>query len=207
MIGTGSHTVVVKSQHIPAAWTFRLDRLGPRDYGPMSVAAGNSAWPIATAVAAVVLGTSRRALDAATDLVKVKRDDGTKSPLRENTHVQRQLMSAEGACGAEPPFTHRYPDRTVDRQCPRRDNRDRDHRVSLRHRWYLDRTRRGDFWCVSAGCPDPRQPYRRRREQTRTCGTDAVRPARKQLLGLIPRFWVTSECTPITLDLVVRAQA
>ena len=74
MIGTGSHTVVVEPQHISAAWTFRHSRLGPRDYGPMSVAAGNSAWPIATAVAAVVLGTSRRALDAATDLVRVKHD-------------------------------------------------------------------------------------------------------------------------------------
>jgi indole-3-acetate monooxygenase len=100
MIGTGSHTVVVEPQHIPATWTFRLGRLGPRDYGPMSVAAGNSAWPIATAVAAVVLGTSRRALDAATDLVRVKHDRSTKSPLFENTHVQRQLMRAEGAWSA-----------------------------------------------------------------------------------------------------------
>jgi alkylation response protein AidB-like acyl-CoA dehydrogenase len=66
----------------------------------MSVAAGNCAWPIATAVAAVVLGTSRRALDAATDLVTVKRDRATKSPLIGNAHVQRQLMRAEGAWSA-----------------------------------------------------------------------------------------------------------
>ena len=97
MIGTGSHTLVVEPQHIPAAWTFRHSRLGPRDYGPMSVAAGNSAWPIATAVAAVVLGTSRRALDAANDLVRVKHDRATKSLLIGNAHVQRQLMQAESA--------------------------------------------------------------------------------------------------------------
>lgn len=100
MVGTGSHTVVVEPQHIPTAWTFRYSRLAPRDYGPMSVAAGNCAWPIATAVAAVVLGTSRRALDAATDLVTVKRDRATKSPLIGNAHVQRQLMRAEGAWSA-----------------------------------------------------------------------------------------------------------
>jgi alkylation response protein AidB-like acyl-CoA dehydrogenase len=66
----------------------------------MSVAAGNSAWPIATSVAAVVLGTARRALDAATDLVRTKNDRVTKSPLIGNAHVQRQLMSAESAWSA-----------------------------------------------------------------------------------------------------------
>ena len=100
MIGTGSHTVVIEPQHIPAAWTFRNSRLGPRDYGPMSVAAGNSAWPIATSVAAVVLGTSRKALDAATNLVGTKIDRATKSPLMGNAHVQRQLMRAESAWSA-----------------------------------------------------------------------------------------------------------
>jgi alkylation response protein AidB-like acyl-CoA dehydrogenase len=100
MIGTGSHTVVVQPQHIPAAWTFRHSRLGPRDYGPMSVAAGNCAWPIATAVAAVVLGTSRRTLDAGMDLVRVKHDRATNSLLMMNAHVQRQLMRAEGAWSA-----------------------------------------------------------------------------------------------------------
>jgi indole-3-acetate monooxygenase len=100
MIGTGSHTVVVEPQHIPAAWTFRHRRLGPQDYGPMSVAVGNSAWRIATSVAAVLLGTSRRALDAATDLVRVKRDRATNSLLDGNAHVQRQLMRAEGTWSA-----------------------------------------------------------------------------------------------------------
>ena len=100
MIGTGSHTVVIEPQHIPTAWTFRISRQGPRDYGPMSVAAGNSAWPIATSVAAVVLGTSRKALDAATNLVRTKNDRATKAPLVGNAHVQRQLMRAESAWSA-----------------------------------------------------------------------------------------------------------
>lgn len=100
MIGTGSHTVVVEPQHIPAAWTFQILELGPKDYGPMSVAAGNGYWPIATSVAAVQLGTARRALDAAIDLVKVKSGVLRKRPLSENAYVQRQLMRAEGAWSA-----------------------------------------------------------------------------------------------------------
>ena len=97
MIGTGSHTVVIEPLHIPAAWTFRHRPLGPRHYGPMSAVVGNSAWRIATSVAAVLLGTSRRALDAAADLVRAKHDRATGSLLVANAHVQRQLMRAEGA--------------------------------------------------------------------------------------------------------------
>ncbi len=97
MIGTGSHTVVVESQHIPAAWTFNIRKPASRDFGPMSVTVGNGYWPIATAVAAVQLGMSRRALDAAADLVKVKPGVMRTRPLIENAHVQRQLMQAEGA--------------------------------------------------------------------------------------------------------------
>jgi alkylation response protein AidB-like acyl-CoA dehydrogenase len=100
MIGTGSHSVVIEPQHIPAAWTFRISRPGPREYGPMSVAAGNSTWPIATSVAAVVLGTSRKALDAAMNLVGTKIDCATRSPLMGNAHVPRQLMRAESAWSA-----------------------------------------------------------------------------------------------------------
>jgi len=100
MIGTGSHTVVIDQQHIPSAWTFRHSQPGPHDYGPMSVACGNSAWPIATSVAAVVLGISRRAIDAAAHLVSVKRERTGNSLLIENAHVQRELMRAEGTWSA-----------------------------------------------------------------------------------------------------------
>jgi alkylation response protein AidB-like acyl-CoA dehydrogenase len=66
----------------------------------MSVAAGNSAWPIATSVASVQLGISRRALDAAADLGKVKPGRGSNARLIDNAYVQRQLMRAEGAWSA-----------------------------------------------------------------------------------------------------------
>ena len=100
MIGTGSHTVVVETQHIPAAWAFRTSRFGPRDYGPMSVAAGNSAWPIATSIAAVQLGISRRALDFVAHLVRAKAGKAGNALLIDNAHVQRLLMRAEAAWSA-----------------------------------------------------------------------------------------------------------
>jgi indole-3-acetate monooxygenase len=97
MIGTGSHTVDVEPQHIPAAWTIRIDRWSEKEYGPMSAAAGNSAWPIATSVAAIQLGLARRALDAAGDLLKVKTARRGTAPLIENARVQFELITAEGA--------------------------------------------------------------------------------------------------------------
>jgi alkylation response protein AidB-like acyl-CoA dehydrogenase len=97
MIGTGSHTVIVENQPIPAAWTFQIMRLGTRDFGPMSVTAGNSVWPIVTAVAAVQLGISRRALDAAGAIVKTKPGRAGYATLIDNAYIQRQLMRAEGA--------------------------------------------------------------------------------------------------------------
>jgi len=97
MIGTGSHSVVVEAQHIPAAWTFRIERHGSVDYGAMSVAAGNGIWPIATSVAAVQLGMARRVLDATAALAMKKTGAFRTRPLIENAHVQRELMRAEGA--------------------------------------------------------------------------------------------------------------
>ena len=123
MIGTGSHTVVVETQHIPAAWTFRIDRHGSEDYGPMSVMVGNGVWPIGTSVAAVQLGTARRAIDAAMDLVKVKPGALRTRPLVENAHVQRGLMRAEGAwfaclTGVERALAQLWADAQVTRQLP-----------------------------------------------------------------------------------------
>ena len=63
----------------------------------MSVAAGNSGWPIPTSVAAVQLGTSRRALDAVADLVRAKAGKAGSVLLIDNAHVQRLLMGAEAA--------------------------------------------------------------------------------------------------------------
>ena len=97
MIGTGSHTVVIEKQLIPAAWTIRIDLWSEKDYGPMSSAAGNSAWPVATSVAAIQLGLARRALDAAADLLKVKTARRATAPLIEHPRVQYELIMAEGA--------------------------------------------------------------------------------------------------------------
>jgi indole-3-acetate monooxygenase len=95
MIGTGSHSIVAEPQHVPASWTFVIEKSGSADYGPMSAAAGNGYWPIATSVAAVQLGIARRALDAVAELVKKKPDARKDRLLIESSHVQRQIMQAE----------------------------------------------------------------------------------------------------------------
>ena len=123
MIGTGSHTVVVEQQHIPDAWTFNIRRPGAKDYGPMSVMVGNGYWPVATAVAAIQLGISRRALDAAAELVKVKPGVMRTRPLIENAHVQRQLMQVEGTwiashAGVEQALTRMWREAEQSRRLP-----------------------------------------------------------------------------------------
>jgi alkylation response protein AidB-like acyl-CoA dehydrogenase len=101
MIGTGSHHVTIERQHVPAEWTFIIERSGPVDRGPMSIAAGNGYWPISTSVAAMQLGIARRALDAACELVQKKKPYGQPTELLCNSaHVQRQLMAAEAAWAA-----------------------------------------------------------------------------------------------------------
>jgi len=101
MIGTGSHHISLERQHVPAEWTFIIERPGPVDRGPMSIAAGNGYWPISTSVAAMQLGIARRALDAACELVLKKKPYGQPNELLcNNAHVQRQLMAAEAAWAA-----------------------------------------------------------------------------------------------------------
>lgn len=100
VMGTGSHAVVLESQHVPAAWTCLIERSGPMDYGQPSIAAGNGYWPIATAVSAMQLGIARRALDAAEELALKKPIARSAELLCKNAHVQRQLMRAEAAWAA-----------------------------------------------------------------------------------------------------------
>ena len=100
MIGTGSHSIVLDSQHVPAAWTFLIEEPGSIDHGPMSIAAGNGYWPIATSVSAVQLGIARRALDAAGELAMKKPIARSTELLCKNANVQRQLMRAEAAWSA-----------------------------------------------------------------------------------------------------------
>jgi alkylation response protein AidB-like acyl-CoA dehydrogenase len=100
MMGTGSHAVVLESQHVPATWTCLIERSGPMDYGRASIAAGNGYWPISTAVSAMQLGIARRALDAASELASKKCIARSSELLCNNAHVQRQLMAAEAAWAA-----------------------------------------------------------------------------------------------------------
>jgi len=100
MMGTGSHSVVLESQHVPAAWTCLIERSGPIDYGEASIAAGNGYWPISTAVSAMQLGIARRALDSAEELALKKPIARSAELLCKNAHVQRQLIGAEAAWAA-----------------------------------------------------------------------------------------------------------
>jgi alkylation response protein AidB-like acyl-CoA dehydrogenase len=100
MIGTGSHTIVIEDQHVPAEWTFRIDLPALNDHGRINVATGNGYWPIETAVAATQLGTARLALDAATELLARKRSRFNGRPLIESAHMQIALLRAEGAWSA-----------------------------------------------------------------------------------------------------------
>ncbi|MFO1059034.1 MAG: acyl-CoA dehydrogenase family protein [Dongiaceae bacterium] len=97
MIGTGSHSIVVEPQEVPESWTFVIERPGPIDRGPMSIAAGNGYWPIATAVAAVQLGIARRALDEAQTLAMRKTIARSAELLCRNAWVQRRIMRSEAA--------------------------------------------------------------------------------------------------------------
>lgn len=95
MIGTGSDTIVIEAQQIPASWTLSSRTPSPWNRGPIDVAVGNGNWLIATSVAAVQLGTARLALDVTTETLPTKRPAPTFRSLSENTAVQRQLMRAD----------------------------------------------------------------------------------------------------------------
>ena len=100
MVGTGSDTIVVDAQDVPAEWTFSSFVPSPFDRGPISVAVGNGNWPIATSVAAVQLGTARLALDLATEVLPAKRPAPNFVPLSTSAFVQRRLMHAEATWAA-----------------------------------------------------------------------------------------------------------
>jgi alkylation response protein AidB-like acyl-CoA dehydrogenase len=98
MIATGSHTVVVEEQWIPAEWTFRIDLPAAIDHGGINVATGNGYWTTASSVSSTQLGTARLALDSAIELLshKVSKwDDG--QMLIEHPALQLELFSAEAA--------------------------------------------------------------------------------------------------------------
>lgn len=98
--GTGSHTIVVPPQRIPAAWTFSTFQPSPYRTGPYATLVGNGNWPIATSVAATQLGIARRSLDEITALLHLKPSGPGLPPLATTESAQRALMEAEGLWAA-----------------------------------------------------------------------------------------------------------
>ncbi len=97
MVATGSHTVVVEEQWIPADWTFRIDQTAPDDHGRINVATGNGYWTTAASVSSTQLGTARLALDAAIELLSRKVSKWDDQMLIENSALQLALFSTEAA--------------------------------------------------------------------------------------------------------------
>ncbi len=94
--GTGSHSVSITDQHVPAAWTFSPFVPTGNDRGPYRCAVGNGNWLIATAVAATQLGNARGALDSARSVIASKAPSAFGTPLVDNTAVQRRFTEIEG---------------------------------------------------------------------------------------------------------------
>ena len=97
MIGTGSHTVVVEAQHIPAAWAFRLSRIRPAGLWTDVRCRRQQRLADPDICGRGATRTSRRALDAVADLVRAKAGKAGSVLLIDNAHVQRLLMGAEAA--------------------------------------------------------------------------------------------------------------
>lgn len=103
MRGTGSNTTVIPAQTIDPAWALSTFEPTPYDRGPHRSLVGNGNWPIAASVAAVQLGTARRAIDETHALALVKAPPPDMVLLAHNAANQRSLVRAEGlwhACRA-----------------------------------------------------------------------------------------------------------
>ncbi len=162
MIGTGSHTVVVEQQHIPAAWTFRHTRLGPRDYGPI-VRRGRqqhladrdrcgrgATWHIAKDArcrggvrASQARTPGRRAADRERTCAAPGDARGGRlvgGPRRCRTGADQVVAG----CWREPPAAIDT-SRAADRQCPRLDDGDSKSSGPSANRRHVRRTCRWDF--------------------------------------------------------------
>lgn len=98
--GTGSHSITIPKQSINPAWTFTPFEPTPHDYGPHRCIVGNGNWAIAASVAATQLGTARRALDEAKEILATKASPPAFVPLANNAAVQRAYLRAEGLWNA-----------------------------------------------------------------------------------------------------------
>jgi indole-3-acetate monooxygenase len=90
MIGTGSHSIELPRQRVPAHWVIPLLEQGPEEYGQMMVTAGSGQWPVHTGVCATVLGMAQEALELADEILPRKGDP----PATSNAAVQRRVMHA-----------------------------------------------------------------------------------------------------------------
>jgi alkylation response protein AidB-like acyl-CoA dehydrogenase len=101
--GTGSHSITIAAQTMDPAWTFSPFVPTANQWGPHRCLVGNGNWAIATSVAATQLGTARRALDEAKELLVSKAPAPEFVALARNAAVQRAYLRAEGlwyACRA-----------------------------------------------------------------------------------------------------------
>jgi alkylation response protein AidB-like acyl-CoA dehydrogenase len=97
--GTGSDTVTLPHQIVPAEWTFLFPTAPDqplRSPEPLAYY-GRGLWPTATAAAATQLGIARRALDEAVTFARAKHRPGTPGALNSEQAFQRDLFAAEGS--------------------------------------------------------------------------------------------------------------
>jgi alkylation response protein AidB-like acyl-CoA dehydrogenase len=94
--GTGSHSTVIDAQEVPLHWSVPIFDPTPHHDGPHRVLVGNGNWPIAAAVAAVLLGLARRALDETERMVPTRTATGAMAPLAQDVDVLRRIAAMEG---------------------------------------------------------------------------------------------------------------
>ena len=94
--GTGSHSIAIDAQRLSAAWTVNPSAPTANEYGPHRVIVGNGNWPIHFSVAAVQLGTARRALDLVRPMLESKSGHVSGIRLIERGWVQQRLTALEG---------------------------------------------------------------------------------------------------------------
>lgn len=92
--GSGSNSTVVVEQAIDPAWVLRPFTKVGGERGPLRCLLGNGNWPIATSVAATLLGAARRALDEAAAFLAGTAAASVSSPTDSGAWI-RQFMEYE----------------------------------------------------------------------------------------------------------------
>jgi alkylation response protein AidB-like acyl-CoA dehydrogenase len=94
--GTGSHSIAIEAQPVSMAWMVSPGKPTTHQYGPHRVVVGNGNWPIHFSVAAVQLGTARRALDLVRQMLVAKSCNTSTMRHIERGWVQQRLTALEG---------------------------------------------------------------------------------------------------------------